>query len=218
MKINCDMIKDLLPLYIDEKCSSDAVDAVEKHIKKCEECRHTLELMRDEQVKLKVGKDTKAKKPFKKVVRVTAWSCFGVVCVSFLLCVFGWAGFFKPIYDRYYCSMSARIEASEATDEWQTAAIRYFSGSDNGENPEQKAYLEYDSIFAKKRVSGMFPDSFGSVDIRILDEDGNVVVEPTQVCSLGEQGYIDIDELKTNTKYTVQYKCSEPGTYPLQFE
>lgn len=39
MKITCDIIKDLLPLYHDDVCSRDSCKMVEEHIDKCEDCR-----------------------------------------------------------------------------------------------------------------------------------------------------------------------------------
>lgn len=38
MKITCNIIKDLLPLYIDDVLSDDSKKAVEEHIKKCAVC------------------------------------------------------------------------------------------------------------------------------------------------------------------------------------
>lgn len=39
MKISCDLVKDLIPLYQDEVCSLDSKNIVEEHINKCEDCR-----------------------------------------------------------------------------------------------------------------------------------------------------------------------------------
>lgn len=39
MKYECDLIKDLLPLYHDEVCSKESKNAVETHIQECEGCR-----------------------------------------------------------------------------------------------------------------------------------------------------------------------------------
>lgn len=43
MEKTCDIIKDLLPLYIDGVCSEDSKRAVEEHLKTCESCREELE-------------------------------------------------------------------------------------------------------------------------------------------------------------------------------
>ena len=39
MKITCNVIKDLLPLYIDNVCSDDTKILVEEHLKECEACQ-----------------------------------------------------------------------------------------------------------------------------------------------------------------------------------
>ena len=38
MKLSCDVIKDLLPLYHDEVCSEETKKLVEEHLKECESC------------------------------------------------------------------------------------------------------------------------------------------------------------------------------------
>lgn len=41
-KINCEIIKDLLPLYTDKACSKETMDAVEEHIHNCPVCEAEL--------------------------------------------------------------------------------------------------------------------------------------------------------------------------------
>ena len=47
MKISCEIIKDLLPLYHDGVCSSDSKTAVEEHLAYCESCKAELRAMDD---------------------------------------------------------------------------------------------------------------------------------------------------------------------------
>lgn len=42
MKITCNVIKDLLPLYYDHMCSEETKQIVEEHLKSCESCRKEL--------------------------------------------------------------------------------------------------------------------------------------------------------------------------------
>ena len=46
MNYPCGIIKDLLPLYIDEVCSIETGQAVEKHLAKCTKCREYYEAMK----------------------------------------------------------------------------------------------------------------------------------------------------------------------------
>ncbi|SHO53288.1 DUF4825 domain-containing protein [Anaerocolumna xylanovorans] len=48
MEKTCDIIKDLLPLYIDGVCSEDSKRAVEEHIEGCESCKRELESYKGE--------------------------------------------------------------------------------------------------------------------------------------------------------------------------
>lgn len=45
MKISCNMISDLLPLYVENMASQDTRDIVEEHIASCENCKKRLEEM-----------------------------------------------------------------------------------------------------------------------------------------------------------------------------
>ncbi len=44
--MNCNIVKDLIPLYIDECCSEESKKAVEEHIRDCDDCRQLLEDMK----------------------------------------------------------------------------------------------------------------------------------------------------------------------------
>lgn len=46
MKMNCDVIRDLLPLYADEVCSEASKALVEEHLQSCESCEKELRIMR----------------------------------------------------------------------------------------------------------------------------------------------------------------------------
>ena len=46
MNYPCEIIADLLPLYIDDICSDESRTAVENHLSECEKCRHYYEVMK----------------------------------------------------------------------------------------------------------------------------------------------------------------------------
>ena len=50
MKLSCDIIRDLLPLYAEELASTDSRGAVEEHLCDCEDCRRTYEKMKESPV------------------------------------------------------------------------------------------------------------------------------------------------------------------------
>ena len=48
MKWSCNIIRDLMPLYIDGACSEESKKIIEEHLKECEECRAYLSSMNEE--------------------------------------------------------------------------------------------------------------------------------------------------------------------------
>jgi hypothetical protein len=46
MRIECNVIKDLLPLYVDDCCSAESKQLVMEHLKKCEKCKNSYEHMK----------------------------------------------------------------------------------------------------------------------------------------------------------------------------
>lgn len=56
-KIGCEVIRDLLPSYIDEICSEETVKLVEEHFKGCQECRALAERMKKEELSVEMNID-----------------------------------------------------------------------------------------------------------------------------------------------------------------
>lgn len=93
MKITCNIIQDLLSLYVDQALSEDSCTLVEEHLTDCEQCRRVLAELKDEQDSLAVVKgetakeqDTKedpdAKAAFKKIRRSILRKRMISVCVA----------------------------------------------------------------------------------------------------------------------------------------
>ncbi len=47
MKITCDIIKDLIPSYVDDICSEDSKKLINEHIKECESCKEYYKAMKE---------------------------------------------------------------------------------------------------------------------------------------------------------------------------
>ncbi len=48
MRLSCDVIQDLLPLYVDSACSGDSTKLVEGHMAECEVCKQAYDAMKSE--------------------------------------------------------------------------------------------------------------------------------------------------------------------------
>lgn len=68
---NCELIKDLLPLYADGICSGESRKMVAEHIASCDECRKELEMMQTEiNITEQIDTDIKAIKKIKRKIRI----------------------------------------------------------------------------------------------------------------------------------------------------
>lgn len=217
MKITCDIISDLLPLYIDNVCTEDTKLAVAEHIEKCRNCSELLTDMTAENP-IDIPEKTeaaKARKPFKKLkMRFIFWLVFGIFCSCVICTMLYYAGVFDDIEHNFTRSASCIIENAEPSDQWATVEeYLYFDGYINNKMAEND-YLEIRGLFPRKKLYCSFPDIW-SAEIRIIDEDGNVVVEPMEV----QGGMMDISlkGLKRNTKYYLQYRTETGGNFAFNF-
>ena len=64
-EINCNIIRDILPLYVDDVVSDDTKQMVEEHLRNCEECSKEAELMKHK-VYIPAEKEAPIIKNFKK--------------------------------------------------------------------------------------------------------------------------------------------------------
>ena len=96
--MKCDIIKDLLPSYVDGLTSGESNLEIENHIKDCAECRGILERMKSEIAADDVEVNKKDIKPFKKLnkkvakaVLITLVSCVCIAGAYLFLFAFGWS-------------------------------------------------------------------------------------------------------------------------------
>lgn len=64
----CNIVKDLLPLYIEELCSEDSQEYVEAHLKECKECKESFEYLKYSELCVEVV-EKKEINAFKKLER-----------------------------------------------------------------------------------------------------------------------------------------------------
>ena len=84
MKLTCDIVQDLLPLYQDEVCSPDSRTAVEEHLKTCPRCRCEQENSKripEEELSFPASEEQQPVTCFKKVRRRWGASLLAVLLV-----------------------------------------------------------------------------------------------------------------------------------------
>ena len=72
MKIECCLVRDLLPLYAENLVSSETSELIEKHIQQCDACKNELELIKADEfddLKNYKAENVKNAEPLKKFAR-----------------------------------------------------------------------------------------------------------------------------------------------------
>ena len=118
--IKCEVIRDILPLYVDDACSKESCDLIEEHIKSCEKCNDELESMKGE-VKISLNGEAAGradalksikKKFLKKNVLVASVS---VVIVAAILAGVGYGVFFHETIIPYEAGLvNAQVNSTMA--------------------------------------------------------------------------------------------------------
>lgn len=121
-KKNCELIKDLLPLYADEVCSEESRKAVAEHISLCEDCRKELEKM-GQHIAVGADKDIKIIKRIKRRVWIERIVITGIVLLTAFIGLFALKmavlDIVKPMdYEEHNLAENIWVEVDENGDLW----------------------------------------------------------------------------------------------------
>lgn len=84
MNKECELIKDILPLYVDEVCSEESKKLVDEHLATCKDCKKEAEQMKSN-LELPLNSDGSDVKGFKKFVQKKIW--LKVIMIAIVLCI-----------------------------------------------------------------------------------------------------------------------------------
>lgn len=89
---SCDVVQDLLPLYLDEVCSGASGKLVREHLAQCEKCRRMLEMMQEDAPEGQSVPDADAvmKRTSYVLSRRAVYSALGVLAMVVFWLVFFW--------------------------------------------------------------------------------------------------------------------------------
>ena len=88
MNVKCDVIRDLLPLYMDGLVSEETKALVDEHLEHCEDCRKYLAEMKDAE-EMPRQEFVEEMKPLKKIKRKAMLNRIALVVVALALVAFG---------------------------------------------------------------------------------------------------------------------------------
>ena len=201
--MNCNIIKDLIPSYIDRICSKETVAAIEEHIEHCQECKKTMQLMAQPPVKKNVTNVAAAKEPFKRINKKRRFQVITAIIMTFMLTIIGAlvvenVGVVK---DFFFPKVTAIVNIEDDMENWQSISFSDFHFNDQD-------YLIYGSLFGEKRIVND-ANSENDVFLRVKDEKGNIIIDEFQI-SPGKS--IKLKNLKRGKKYFLEIKAP-PGRF-----
>ena len=93
MKLDCEVIRDLLPLYADQACSEQSRALVNEHLLDCADCRDMLQKIKENEIEngLKQEKDSVLQygiRQFKKRTAAVGSAVSGAFIVPILICLY----------------------------------------------------------------------------------------------------------------------------------
>ena len=92
--LKCEIVKDLLPSYIEKLTNDVTNEAVESHMKECKECKQLLEDMKQGEVK--INEEEKKEINYLKKVKHRTWYVAGIgvlITAVVVMCLFVWRVF-----------------------------------------------------------------------------------------------------------------------------
>lgn len=99
MKTECSVVRDLLPLYVEDMVSPETAQFVSDHLKECSECRSELESLKEGEplstVENRPADDTGNAKPFKKMMKRMNRQFYSIAYAALIFLIFlgfGWTG------------------------------------------------------------------------------------------------------------------------------
>jgi len=176
MKIQCAVIEDLLPLYVDGVCSEESKIILEEHLKECSGCREKLKAQKealtlsDEVVK----ENLQAKEPFKKIEKHQQIKLIAIIVAIPLL----WLSFleirgdglgFSALYGRY---KAERFLSNIEKGNYQAAArnVKYSGGVYASIGSDDKAQKEWAKGMEELKNEGI--EFVGHKNNEIVTDDG----------------------------------------------
>ncbi|MGE7688480.1 zf-HC2 domain-containing protein [Lysinibacillus sp. NPDC097214] len=193
--MNCNIIKDLFPSYIDGICSEDTSRVVEEHIHHCEECRLYLEVMEQPTNTILAEEVMVAKAPFKRINKKRRIQVFISILITFIITIIGSlvvqeVGAVRQIF---FPMSTATVNLTDDKEEWNTL---YF---------DDKDYIKFDSIFWNKEIVN-HANNNSEVLLRIKDANGHVIVDEFHI-SPGKSK--KLEGLKKNVNYYLEIKAKK---------
>jgi len=216
MKVTCEIIEDLLPLYLDDVCSTQSRQAVEQHLRECEKCRSVFENTQAVPVPYiepdSPAEDKAIKKGFRKIW-LRWWAAILIVLALVPVAFLGWNeysgrgaaysnqhelsmgnGFMDCLTEHRYTLAYNYLDIAELKKEW----LEEWFDEETLDNMEEKALEKFYQMGGILDEAGGI-ESYQYVGISFIGEDGDGtkiyrIVYKIQFAGKQTLFYVDVSE------------------------
>ena len=196
--MKCDIIRDLLPSYIDGISSEETIVAIEKHIEHCQGCKDTMQMMQQPSTQIVETNVEAAKKPFKLINKKRRYQVIIAILMTFMITTIGALVVQEVgVVNQFFFPMvMGNAVITDDSGEWQSVSF-----SDDLINYQE--YVTYDSVFWEKEIINS-ANNESDVLLRVKDEKGDVIIDDILI-PLGKG--VKLDGLKRKEKYFFEIKA-----------
>lgn len=195
--MNCNIIKDLLPSYIDEISSKETAEAVEEHIEHCEECQRYIQRMKKPTTSIQMMTEevSAAKEPFKRINKKRRIQVLIAIAITFMVTIIGaWVvQDVGAVNDIFFPDKWGLATVTDDMEEWES--IKF----------SDQNYMIFDSIFWRKEIVN-HANNGKNVLLRVKDDNDNIVIDEILVPA-GKS--VKLEGLKRNEKYYIEIKTPQ---------
>lgn len=197
-KISCNIVKDLLPLYVDGILSEETMQTVAVHLETCENCQKEYQTMSQEFVmpfapkvqeeNKKTLQSLKRQIHIKKVMTAMIAAVITAIIVLSCCMIYMNVGVVREYFEQ---NTIVTLRDIQTDQNWQQLDVG-------------AGYLNFDAMFCQKKVS-VDINSDNAVTFRIRDINGNIVVDHLTV-QPGTSA--SLTQLKRKTEYQVEVQTN----------
>lgn len=113
MKVNCDIIKDLLPLYVDNISSEETNKLIEEHLMECEKCKEHFNIIKEETKVSSIDEKKAIKNFLQKIKKKRLIAIILSIITTLLLVTVIWSVFNKKDFVMKYKENLINVEEQE---------------------------------------------------------------------------------------------------------
>ena len=216
MTYPCGIIRDLLPLYIDDVCNEESKQAVHNHLSECEKCRSCYEAMKStegfENKRSDNSEDSKMASSLKKVKNTINKKIRNIVLYAVAAVLAVIVGF----------NLLFNVAVKNVSFEDITVSANVYSLAELIENPADKVpHSESVTIFSDENDnSEKFQVKIPELGTITLTEDTIEKCQYATVISVGSEYFLRTieSEVKDNTIYITAFKTTLLNNKALDYQ